>query len=67
MSLRPRVYQVHTVDSDNSPDDLASALCELQAWTGGLPLQSQDTAHEQDSGPSGSHSKAVVATASTHC
>jgi hypothetical protein len=44
MSLRPRVYQVHTADSDSSPDDLASALCELRTWTGGLPLQSQDTA-----------------------
>jgi hypothetical protein len=67
MLLRPRVYQVHTADSDNSPDDLASAICELRTWTGGLPLQSQDTAPEEDPGPSGSHPKAVVATASTHC
>jgi hypothetical protein len=67
MSLRPRVCQVHTADSDNSPDDLASALCELRAWTSGLPLQSQDTAPEEDSSPCGSHPKAVAATASTHC
>lgn len=66
MSLQPWVYQVPTADSDSSPDDLARDFCELRTWTGGLPLQSNDTAPKEDSMPRGNHPMAVVTTAGTH-